>query len=296
MNRRPDSHLRSEHAARRGYVLIVVLALLVVAALMTAGIARRSLVLAHDAVQAERHLQAKWTGLSFQRTVLARAEMILAGPAGSDTSGASHAYETSIRLNSVTYRLVLADEDAKLNLNTAFYAKGEAEVARLVRDLRSAAVHLPVRLRPYEASSEQLPVFDSWGQVFDLSRAAPGAPGVMPLVEAAEEITCWGSGRLNVQRASDAALHAVIRLHARGSIADELLNRRSEQPAAEIDELLDGLDVRLEEREALSQTLQDGSTCHSLWIQAAAPDRNDAAFYVSERNEFGRPYVSVFVW
>lgn len=282
--------------ARRGFVLIVVLALLTVAALMTAGLARRSLSLAQSSLEAERRLQSKWTELSLQRVVLSRAESILAAQIPPDSDDEiRHTHRETLELNGIDYALVIADEDAKVNLNAVYYANGEEGVARTAQEMQAATFRIPVRLRPYQATKQQLPVFDSWGQIFDASRFTSKATADS-LIAATDGITCWGSGRLNIRRAPDDALRSIARLHASGGVADEIVRRRQEHPTADLDQLLNGLELNVEERAALESALADQSRCHSLWVQSIEGGGSRSALYVAESNERGRIYVSVFAW
>ena len=64
---------------RRGFVLLMVLVLIAIAAMILAGIARHSLGLALEASDARQSLQDRWATVSLERAVLGRVDKILTG-------------------------------------------------------------------------------------------------------------------------------------------------------------------------------------------------------------------------
>lgn len=279
---------------RAGFVLIVVLALIVVVAFSAAGMARRSLQLAMEGAALQNDLQRRWAVRSLQRVVLGRAEALLnqAQPEQGSVA-APHRRSFRIRLGDAEYDLVLADEDSKANLNSLYYRTGRAETAQIIRELQSGSSGLAVRIRPFEASDlgETLPVFDTWGQVFDLatSHDSPAA-----LEQSTSNITCWGEGRLNVRRASDPVLREVCAAYSSAAAADSLVAARHSHPSPTVEELLGNVNLEFAERSALSGVLSERSNCHSLWIRS--PELGWRSLHIIERLERGRTYHLTFLW
>src|SRR5687767_4145203 len=101
---------------RRGYVLVTSLGLLVLAATLLVSMGSLSMDRAMQAREAQEELQRRWGRISAQRPVLPNVERILArlerkkqGPVAS--------HRVSIALGAQRVELVLADEQAKANVN-----------------------------------------------------------------------------------------------------------------------------------------------------------------------------------
>jgi len=116
-------HRRRRVRQRSGYVLIMTLVMIVIAALSLAGLARRSLLLANESIIAQRELQRYWGTQSCRHLLLDQANAIFENLEAPHAEGelpwpAPRQLTASVTLAGMTYRLWLGDEDAKLNLNT----------------------------------------------------------------------------------------------------------------------------------------------------------------------------------
>jgi hypothetical protein len=256
-------------ADRRGYVLLMTLALLVVAVLSQAGMARRSLQLALEANQAQSELQRRWAATSCRDFLLPSAEAIFIGleEASQDQRPrwpAPRQIDATLRLGDYDVRLVLADEDAKTNLNM-LYAKKPGDVSRAL--LETARAGLVPELRPDVSREAKLRkrAFASWGHVFPIASTLQMPDGWERLGQVAEEITCWGAGKPNIRRASDQTIEMIATAAAGGAAARKLLEaRRSTEEDLLLADLLETLDLKRADQLKLRSALSDRSSCYSL--------------------------------
>ncbi len=283
---------RGQHSERRGFVLLLVLATLVIAAMLTAGVARLSMVAALDAIRAEEQFQQRWVRRGIQETILGQAERVLS-EANLLQPGLS-SLEGTLRLNDVDYRFVVADESAKANLNSVARVRGTAAVRRLVGQLSRSAGRLTVELRPFEESDV---AFDSWGQVFDISAEEDVHESADAVRESTSELTCWGAGPLNIRRASDETIRAFCEAIVPGVQVEGLLaaNRERVGVIGSVAEQLASARIVADDAERLQPWISSASSCWSLWLQPLA--RGGATeFHLLERTPTGRPDVFVFCW
>lgn len=140
---------RPHHLRRRsGYVLLLTLLVLALAAVAMAGVCRHSLRLALQATRAQHDLQTRWGTTGIETTFL---------PAAGDwlsrhEKRAGHV-ETSARseiiLGGQRFTFLVADEEAKINVNT-LYDRGDASRTQsMVREFaRAGGGDVAVRLQP----------------------------------------------------------------------------------------------------------------------------------------------------
>jgi type II secretory pathway component PulK len=263
-----------ERSSRGAFVLVMVLVLLLVAALSLAGVARRSLESAEEAATAQEELQRRWGVLSALRLYLPSAESLLEAEAKKQAAlGQGWPFPASLSgefdLNGLHFSLLLADEDAKVNLNVIFHqgSDGMSQVAATLDQL-AATDGLAAQVRPLseDSTKSDAKLFRSWGQIFDLTPSQSPAESADRLRDATHEITCWGSGRLNICRASDQAIRAVCQNKVSPDVLDKLLSLRRDKEIKGLDDLFTRMALRIEDRAVLERLLSDRSTRHSIWI------------------------------
>ncbi|MFZ5828655.1 MAG: hypothetical protein ACOY3P_01135 [Planctomycetota bacterium] len=303
--RQRGTQFRGSH---RGFLLLVVIVCIVLAGLAMVGVARHSLRLAEDAVTAQRELQLRWGAVSCQRTLLAVAPSLFTGlekrHRDANTAGpAPSSARARILLGGVRFEMLVADEDAKANLNTIYHRGGRGAAEGAARRL-SANPLLPVwlvpelassasqarRPRPQEESEDAPPVppaFNHWGQVFDLARVPPVIDATTALPAATSRLTCWGRGRVNIARAPDDALIEVCRVAISETAARRLVREYRETPLRGIPQLISLAGVRPREAADLAELLGRESYCYSVWVDAATPQRRMHSLAVAERDDNG---------
>jgi hypothetical protein len=250
---------------RSGYVLIMTLVLIVLAALCEVGLVRRSLQLATRAIQTQASLQHRWAAASCRKLLLDRAEDLLKPIEGPDpTWPTPKRLQFEFTLAGSTYQVFLSDEDAKANLNT-LHERLPAKAFQLATAL--AGQEYPLQWRPDRSkrARQTRKWFASWGQVFDL--ASIWHSGDLPsLYRSTEKITCWGDGRLNIRTASDRVLQTLVGEIVGQDVAHKLIEARAEAVDLELPALLKSLALRGTKLRKLRGLLTDRSSCYSLWL------------------------------
>jgi hypothetical protein len=287
--------LRVARAARRGaFVLVMVLALLTLCALCLAGLARRSLDAGQQVAVAQTDTQRRWGVVSCERTYLPLAKDLLeaaaAGlPAESQVWPLPASAVVEFDLGQLHFSVLLADEDAKANVNAISRndPDGPHAVTSVLEDLTAGLDGLTVHVQPVTNSGNAKPgggEFRGWGQVFE--PPATGAPGEFAarLRDATRDITCWGSGRLNIERASDEAIRLFCGNQVTPDLLAKLLSRRHDPGLTGLHALLDKLALRTSDRATLERLLTDRSSHYSLWILVKSPRRSWATLAIGDGN------------
>jgi hypothetical protein len=248
-------------------VLLLTLVLIALATAGTAGVVRLGLRQALAASSAERDLQRRWAVTSARAAVLPAAEDVLAN---AEVRGGQAVRTTAstVVLSGQRVTLVVADEQAKVNVNALLAREGRAGAERLVRGLvRSADSTVPLQLSPAPGDREG-PAVISFEQVF------PGAgPSELAGQPATADVTCWGDGKLNVRRASRDALRTAVGTALDLSQVESLLDARRKDPRLPVAELLAQLSLTDEQWQAAGELLTDKSACHSLWVVVETDQR-----------------------
>lgn len=239
-------------AARRGFVLVLTLAMILIAVMITGRTANRSLSRTLQSIEAESELQRRWEQLSLQRTLLKRAEQIFAALSEPNQLPAIW-HDGRFKLSGRSYQTRLSDESAKVNLNQLRKVLKPEQFRSVLASLPRGASHL-----------EYEPI-ESWGQLF-------GSVPTSQLMQKTTAITCWGDGRLNIERASDESLHLLLDPVIGTSEVDALIRRRNEDQLSTL--------MQIGVPEAASRLVTQQSLCHSLWVveQESRDIRLDVGF------------------
>lgn len=277
------------------------LVLVSLSTILLAGFARHSLRLALAATRARDDLQRRWAFETCRRSVLLQADQIFESRANTIKGDLvpwpqPAALATTIRLGDMQVSMVLADEDAKLDVNQVYEdPHARPKLASMIQHLSPPVSALPLQLRPFaDRSISPQPSFSSWGQVFDLTlhesglsktaaqkherQGASALPlifltgqheGLGKLMQGTRELTCWGSGRLNVARASDQTLETVVKRVEGDEVAQAILEQRRSTGQ-----------INLNQTSQLRSLLTDRSECYSLWVELTSDFGQSYAFSV----------------
>jgi hypothetical protein len=289
-------------ARRGGYVLLMTLALLVIAALAQAGLARRSLHAALAANEAQSELQRHWAAASCRDFMLQQAETIFiqmeeAGEQRRPRWPTPRHINASLKLGEFDIQLVLADEDAKTNLN-ALQAKKPTDVhLALIQHARSGLTP-ELRLDMSREGKLRKRWFATWGQVFPIASTLALPDGWERLVQVSQEITCWGDGKPNIRRASDQTVETIATTAIGGAAARKLLEaRRAVDDDLLLADLLGTLDLRRADQLKLRGVLSDRSSCYSLSMALGEGRRRWYHLWVQgDRAASGGANVQSFSW
>lgn len=295
-----------------GYVLLVVIAVSVLVITALGTLAKQSLRRGLEAADAERSLQKRWGALTLQRELLAGAPIVFEQQeelAEKLTPGVPppNAIRSALMLGGVTFDLLLADEDAKLNLNALYHHVGPLRTRQAIsqvvgvagtRSLRlipaSDPMLVPRQMTQAESEStgdEDVPILDafrSWGEVFDLGALETQSGGDVALPNLTTDITCWGNGQLNIRRASDQAILAVAGSVVQDGGAQRLLQRYRSSKSPSLAVLLQTEISGGRNRDRMSSLLSETSTNFSIWIDASSKgDGSQRYLTVMRRDEEG---------
>jgi hypothetical protein len=296
---------------RRGYVLVVALALLVLSATVMVGISLAAIRHASAARQAHADLQRRYGSRSIRAVVLRRADSILANAEAVQKQPVP-VLRAQLRLGNFSYQLIVADEQAKANVNRMLERAEPAVIEARLRDVLSGtgigpAVRLRAAPEPIASGPASGPVprrVTGIGQLFDLSNVSPQQLldrtrlGPAPL----ELVTAWGDGRVNLRRASAASARLVLVPPLSSIDVERLLAGAVARRNPEPDEPLDPLARLLSQVgvpysvEGRSVGVSLGSSCHSIWVIADDGRRQWCEFEVLDQTDPQQPASSYFSW
>ena len=278
---------------RNGFILLMVLAVLFIAATLLAMGARKSCAKAIAAGEATQQLQVRWGSHTCARLALQNAELILTPREGD--SEPTTAAVSQVVLNNIRFDIVLSDEQAKPSINTlASDAQNlSATLGPLLAGVRQVP---PIEPRPSipGGGGAAIKPYEAFEQVFRIASPAQLLDMEQPSSGVASRITLWGDGRLNYHSASAEAM----RLLTRGILNDEqvemLLRYRTEHPKASMDDATASLKLEVALRDRLRKVLVDRSNCYSAWIIAAGPTRRWYQLSISSASPQGGNMKTVF--
>ena len=275
------------------------LVILALAACALTRMATRSLELVRRGAVAQKELQQRWGGITARTAIVDQAEdLLLQAEAEQRELGFGWPFPSECQvqytLGDCHYRLFIADEDSKINLNAIQTRKPEKLPSLLVE--ASVQTGIPLRLRPHLSSGDRASrPFESWGQVVDLSRISPSDKLADHLYPLSSTWTCWGKGKLNIRRSSDAALRIAVDDLLQPQETEDLLEARRDYDG-ELEELLKTLDIpRIRQIRARS-VLTDESNVYSAWLIAESDSVRRECLFVEDPSLRGAPEVLQFEW
>lgn len=238
--------MKSRSHSQHGFVLLLTLIILALVAVVMVDVSRRSVGHAAAAIEAERDLQRRWGAASAREAVMPRIVTILSEEQERRGEPVTE-LAVSLELGGQGFDLVVADEQAKANLNDLYRERGLDALTRVASETVGVDVQgLRVALSPDsrftrgtgsdpESDTPDVPAFESWSQVFGQT-----PPDVLLRVDEegwrpVADLTCWGDGRLNINRASRQA----IAIHAGDLLSTRDRNRLIELRQAQIDAAAD---------------------------------------------------------
>lgn len=292
-----------------GFVLIMTLIIVVIAATLLVGVARQSVGAMLDASTAAKQLQRRWAALSIEHAVLPHAAELLQEHPDKQTT-IDLAFRTlRFQLNGEPVTVVIADEQAKVNVNTLLRLKDRETAGPLIRNLTplgaATSESVTVQLHPFGIGGTGPKVVRTLGQVFTATRPAALAPELAER-SALANVTLWGSGKLNVHTASPESIRALFdALNAgAGARPDGLTSLRDQHPDWDLSTLLAALNLRDSDRAKIEPMLTDHSDVQSVWITIGGGDsehsngfnRRTDDFAVIDRSDPEHPAIIRRTW
>ncbi|TWU58431.1 hypothetical protein Poly51_12090 [Rubripirellula tenax] len=302
---------------RHGYVLLVVIAVSVLVITALSSLAKVSLRRGLEAADAERSLRVRWGALTLEQAMMKEITTVfeLQEKRYAETSPGVPPPSTiraALTLSGVTFDMLLGDEDAKLNLNALYHTAGLEKAEQQITKVIGPTVPGTVRLRPVvqpmelsrlkdsrkdeddasevdDAETPEIPAaFRSWGEVFDVVALEEQAGSDLVLPAITSEITLWGNGALNIRRASDEAIVAVVSTVIQDGGASKFLKRLRSSATVTLGVVLQTEISDEGDRRDVARLISETSTNYSLWLDASTPGGNRLrTFAATRRDESG---------
>jgi hypothetical protein len=279
---------------RNGFVLIMILALIVLAALLLTSLAGKSTRLAYSAREAEHQLQCKWLAVSAERSLLQRAAYLFASTnfedfASDERCRKGPTLSATLDFGRYSVDLVLADEQSKVNLNHLQQSSGSTSVrGAILTALDCTPRPRPlIDLRPDPAKrNKKSPstAYTSWSQLLGLSDFRPKE--ALGVLHTSRSLTLWGDGRINIHRAHEKDIRLAVSnvlgpheveqlLQMRQAAAEEAAGKTVEKKVekTKLAKMVDQLNLNEQQRENILTCITDESSCFSLWTVVRAGSR-----------------------
>ncbi len=267
--------------ARTGYLLVTVVVMIAVASLMLSRMASTSMRVASTAIEEEIDLRHRWAVTSLRRFSLDKAATILDANSKSVTFNKSETIAKPIlwrqaNLGGETWRVIIGDESAKLNLRLASQSFVEQVTSNLIDELLNdkgmlkASDVLPSMSRPAAGR------WENWLSTpkGDLATSA------RHVATATQRMTLWGNGRLNVMRCETETLD-VLWHQLFGRNAPPTLHRlRTQSPPPSKNQMFQMLALRESQSQLAERWLSTQSDCFSVWIFCETDRRVASTLYV----------------
>jgi hypothetical protein len=285
-------------APRSGYALLLVLVTLTICAVALLELTSRSQQVQMDSLERLQGLQTRWGRLSCNRVLLREVATLFEAIEQSQTTTEDNqpgefptVLRESIQLGNQLFTIVLADESAKLNLNALRRWGRPGTTTQLLRQALGPSSFRSLRDLERSTPSADLA---SWGEVFDLSQLRAVGGSDRDLVELTRGLTLWGTGELNLRRASAQSLELACKAVVTDGLARRIVERRSESPTLNTDLLLRQTVLNETDRAQLELILGDGSNAFSVWIECAAGNQRSLQFCVLTSDTEGRRVTESF--
>ncbi|MBN1941691.1 MAG: hypothetical protein JW849_00185 [Phycisphaerae bacterium] len=268
------------------FVLVIALLVIAICGTVLASCARYSCQKALQASEAQRELQMRWGAISCKETILPAAESVLRE---STEEKAPVLVERpsrylSLTLGGLTYHLLLSDEQAKMNINTALRYRGKQGVTESLAVLQQdMPIHLTQRIGTLETggkdtSSASYSFFDDL-LVYD--RPAQLVSPTEPSQRISSKITFWTDGRIHFRRASPAVLREAMKGILDSSLLGQLLQIRESLPDCTLGEAFSQMELKGTQQKQIFRYVTDQSNCHSLWVIVEGRSRLWHRLYIS---------------
>jgi len=251
--------------------LVLVLATLTIASMSLVRIANRSLRDNANSLEYVDALQAKWSRLSCRKAILPLADRLFESFESTDDDDERNQranvwqLRERIVLGGQSLEMVLSDEDGKSNINSIAANGGPQAVAAALRELVGPTYQSCFR----QSAQRRQTQFGSWGELIDLNGLRRLDGDDRSLAAMTREVSLWGSGRLNIHRASDQAILVQCESVVTKGVAKRILETIQEsRGVASVNVVLQRTVTNSSDRERLNGLLSNGSTTFALWTES----------------------------
>jgi hypothetical protein len=340
LNINPPSHRAWRFSGKRrhragGYVLLVTVGLLVLSSTLLVAVGRVAVQHALDARIASNDLQRRWGVASCRAAILPQSDQILTR-ASRTTEKAIPVIRVSLPLGSQRFDIIVADEQAKANVNSMIDDVGvDAANDQLRAGLSGTGVIGAILLRPsylvFAAGAGDnsatttrplgpRPWVTGLGQIFDCVPPQRMIGRIIGVDSSpADRVTCWGSGAINLMRAGRPALRLALGSELTDLEIDRMIEARNKALAAGGGEgrthpavatpsgppppppdadLVTRLlfNAKVSPKHRAKLALTTVSTCHSLWLVVHDRQRSWHHLFVADDTSSLQPRIECFEW
>lgn len=271
-------------------VLLIVVVMLAITCVMLVQIATLSFGRVRDTVRIEQQIQQRWSIVSLRRSGLRLASSLLTDaereqaimPADTSVSLSEPQTKRTFRVtvNQQLYRVSLSDESAKLPLNSLAAYRQDITIRSANKLLQPTGVRIPAG-----AFDRIQGETSSW---FDWAATANGVPRALPMEALGDQITLWGSGRLNIFRAREDTLQEAWRIVFGRFPPSELRAARASFPRPGWNAFRESLGLREAELEKFERYFSGDSDCFSITIASQTRSGAEAGgwMFIDDRGWF----------
>lgn len=260
--------------SRRGFVLMLVLALIVFAVTLLARFSLQSIGLASQAHRREREIQNRWAAWSLASNGVHSAAKILQQSNEENRKARANFRNLQVELGGQLWHLRINDLDTSINLNTINRLTNGNGANRIL-----ASYNLPEV--PFRATQKgQFQPIDSWGLLLQTPSLNPSQ-----LADLQQECTCWGSGQLNIRHVTDKVLSKLGRALGRTGLFNRVIRERAKSESPTLKSITAEAAISLDDTKLLNATLTDRSAAFSVIVWN--PQSGDPALQCILESGFG---------
>lgn len=287
---------------------MMTLVLILLASVVLAGVARRSLSAALEASTAEQELRTRWASVTAQAALLSQAERLLSNAERREQRPLSR-FTGQLELQGLEIVFIIGDEQSKVNVNGLLGRLNVEQATRAIRELALRSVRstrdvpqvllrpakLPIRGSAVPGEPRSWPAIGSYGQIF-----ANPTPAILLgsdlTAGGAADLTCWGDGRLHLRRASSHAIRQACAPVIGIATAQRLAKIVEDDPGINLDAAVASLELAEDEAAELRRALVDESRCHSVWLIVSTEQRRQYDLLIRESFDEEPPRLAGWSW
>lgn len=257
----------------KGYILLTTIFMVVIVAVALDGLCRKYLDKTIQVHRQAENLQLRWGTLSITKALTPNIESLLQN-AEAESNEPIFQQRHELTLGDCRFDIVIADEQAKFDVNQFYIKKGLRSTSQALRNIIYSRSLIPIiELTPtleHEMQDEKSRPFTSYNRIFpdievtELLPILPDEPATM------ECITFFSNGRMNFLRAEEEVLSAYCEPELTNKDIQGLVKLRSEIPGISLSKAMSKLDLSAEKIKKAKALLTDKSSVHSILCTATA--------------------------
>lgn len=260
---------------RRGYLLFVVVVMIAVASITLSQFASVTMQVASDAVSQEKSVRERWAVTSMRRTCLRLAPEIL----DAEPRESSQLFPTAwrdIRLAEKNWRVIVADESAKLNVQRLCSEVGPQRCANAIDQLLTGNTGGVASAISRHADSKQSKRWEAWLKIDGPNEFLTAER----MAESTQRVSLWGDGMLNISKCDAETLDVLWKALFGRKAPDVIHDRRLEWVQHANAPITSLFAIRESQANVVARWVTNQSTCYSMWILHTTEGTSSRSFFV----------------